>query len=160
MNAQSFQNVKDQIGFCGVWCGSCVVGNGALRELTKRYEQVIKAYGLEEWGPKEFDFREFRKGLTSIQNMPLCQGCRKGDGKPNCEFRACALSKGIEECSDCDQATVCMYSEALKKMREGAFRAGLDVKTDKIDSRKLIERWTAELMSKWPHLILFLSDDQ
>jgi hypothetical protein len=160
MDAQPFQNVKDQIGFCGIWCGSCVVGNGALRELTKRYEQVIKAYGLEEWGPKEFDFREFRKGITSIQNMPLCQGCRKGDGKPNCEFRACATSKGIEECSRCEQTMTCEHSEALKKMREGALRAGLNVTTDKVDSHKLIEKWTAELMGKWPHLILFMSHEQ
>ena len=32
------ENVKDQIGYCGIWCGSCIVGNGALRELTRKYE--------------------------------------------------------------------------------------------------------------------------
>ncbi len=65
MTDKRFENVKDQIGFCGIWCGSCVVGNGALRELTKRYEQVIQAYGLQEWGPKDFDFKEFKKALSS-----------------------------------------------------------------------------------------------
>jgi hypothetical protein len=47
MDDRPFENVRDQIGFCGIWCGSCAVGNGALRELTKRYEDVVKGYGLE-----------------------------------------------------------------------------------------------------------------
>lgn len=160
MKADSFENVKNQIGACGIWCGSCIVGNGVLRELTRRYEGLIQRYGLKEWGPKEFDFGQFAKGLTSIQTMPLCQGCRKGDGKPNCDFRACASSKGIEECSKCPQPTTCKHSQALKKMREGALRAGLNVKTSVMDSHKLIDKWTAELKGKWPHLILFLPDDQ
>ena len=72
MKVKPFENVKDQIGYCGIWCGSCVVGNGTLRELTKRYEEIIKSYGLEHWAPKDFDFKEFMKGLASIETMPLC----------------------------------------------------------------------------------------
>ena len=158
MKAESFENVKDQIGSCGIWCGSCVAGNGVLRELTGRYEEVIRAYGLQEWGPKEFDFREFMKGLRSIQEMPLCQGCRKGDGKPNCEIRACASSKKINDCSECDQSSACKNSEALQKMREGKRDAGLLVKTEDVDRRRLIRKWTSGLKSTWPHSILFMPD--
>jgi hypothetical protein len=160
MKTDAFENVRDQIGACGIWCGSCVAGNGALRELTKKYEQVIKAYGLQEWGPKEFDFREFMRGLTSIQTMPLCQGCRKGDGKPNCEFRPCTQNKGIEDCSQCDRPSVCEHSQALEKMQTGALSAGLLVKTEKADPKKLITEWTSELKGKWPHSILFISDEE
>ena len=95
MKSESFENVKNQIGFCGIWCGSCVAGNGTLRELTKRYADIIKRYGLEGWAPKDFDFKEFLKGLASMQAMPLCQGCLKGDGRPNCEMRVCASNKNI-----------------------------------------------------------------
>lgn len=158
MKAESFENVKDQIGSCGIWCGSCVVGNGVLRELTGRYEEVIRAYGLQEWGPKEFDFKEFMKGLRSIQEMPLCQGCRKGDGKPNCEIRACASSKKINDCSECDQPSACKNSEALQKMREGARDAGLLVKTEDVDRRRLIRKWTSGLKSTWPHSIFFMPE--
>jgi hypothetical protein len=157
--AEGFQNVKDQIGFCGIWCGSCVAGNGALRELTGRYEKLIKAYGLHEWGPKDFDFKEFKKGLRSIQEMPLCQGCRKGDGRPNCEMRTCASAKGINDCSQCDQASECKHSEALQKMREGALGAGLMVKTEDVEPRRLIRKWTRDLKTKWPHSILFMPDE-
>jgi hypothetical protein len=159
LEPEFFENVKDQIGFCGVWCGSCVAGNGALRELTRRYDDIIKAYGLQEWGPKEFNFKEFKKGLRSIREMPLCEGCQKGDGKPNCEIRACASSKGINDCSQCDQSSDCKHSEALQKMREGALGAGLLVKTEDIDRRRLIMKWTRELRGKWPHSILFMPDE-
>jgi hypothetical protein len=62
---KAFENVREQIGFCGIWCGSCVVGNGTLRELTERCEEIIGAYGLEEWAPRDFDYKEFLKGLAS-----------------------------------------------------------------------------------------------
>ena len=158
LTVKPFGNVKNQIGFCGIGCGSCVAGNGALRELTKRYEVIIKNYGLEKWAPKDFDFKEFVKGLASMQAMPLCQGCLKGDGKPNCEIRACASNKNITDCSECDQPTACKNSEMLQKMRTGARRAGLFVKTKNVDRQELIEKWTSELKRKWPHYILFLPD--
>lgn len=155
MYAESFQNVKGQIGFCGIWCGGCAVGNGALREVTKRYAEMIKAYGLPEWGPREVDFEKFTSALGSIQAMPLCQGCRMGDGKPNCEFRACASGKKVEDCGQCGQSAACVNSEALQKMRAGALRAGLMVQTERNDREELIHKWTAELKGKWPHAVLF-----
>jgi hypothetical protein len=158
MEVKPFENVKNQIGFCGIWCGSCIVGNGALSELTKRYEEIIKGYGLEEWGPKDFDFKEFMKGLASIQSTPLCPGCLKGGGNPNCEIRNCASNKNINDCNECDQPTTCQNVEALQKMRTGALSAGLLVKTGNVDRQKLMEKWTAELKSKWPSCILFLRE--
>jgi len=73
VEAKAFENVKNQIGYCGLWCGSCVVGNGTLKELTKRYEHIIGGYGVNEWAAKDFDGKEFMKGLASIQALPICQ---------------------------------------------------------------------------------------
>jgi len=156
LRTEAFENVKNQIGFCGIWCGSCVVGNGTLRELTKKYETIIKNYDLEGWAPKDFDFKEFAKGLMSIQTMPLCPGCLKGGGRDNCEMKACASNKSINDCSECDQLEACKNLKILQKMRTGAQNAGLSVKTENADSQELIEKWTAELKSKWPCCILFL----
>ena len=50
METKAFENVKDQIGRCGIWCGSCIVGNGTLITLTKRFEHLIKGYGVDKWG--------------------------------------------------------------------------------------------------------------
>lgn len=158
LKVESFENVKHQIGYCGIWCGSCVVGNGVLLELTKRYEAIIKGYALEEWAPKDFDFKEFMKGLESIQGLPLCRGCLKGDGNPECKIRACALKKKINDCSECDQSTECKNIEALEKLRTGALRAGLLVKTEDVNRQELIEKWTSEFKDKWPNHIIFLHD--
>ena len=54
----AFKNVKNQIGYCGIWCGSCVVGNGVLEKLTQKYDEIINNYDVEAWGPKDFDFQE------------------------------------------------------------------------------------------------------
>lgn len=51
MDLKDFENVRHQIGCCGAWCGSCVVGNGVLKQLTKKYQEMTDAYGLREWGP-------------------------------------------------------------------------------------------------------------
>ena len=152
---EAFENVKGQIGFCGIWCGSCVVGNGTLRELTKRYEKIIRDHGLEGWGAGGFDFKEFGKGLASIGNLPLCPGCRKGGGRDNCEMKACVSDKGIDDCSQCAQPEACGHRGTLEMMRSGALRAGLMVKTEDVDRRELLERWAAELKGKWPCSILF-----
>jgi hypothetical protein len=154
-NAETFENVKGQIGFCGIWCGSCVVGNGTLRDLTKRYKELINTYDLKDWGPKDFDFDEFYKGLESIENMPLCAGCLKGGGRDNCEIRACAKDKNLQDCTICDQFGRCEI-KLLKHMRSGALKAGLFVKSQNDDNTKVLEKWTQILKSKWPCCILFI----
>jgi len=160
VKAKAFENVKNQIGFCGLWCGSCVVGNGTLKELTKRYEHMISGYGVDEWGAKGFDSKEFMKGLASIQTLPICQGCLKGGGNDECNIRPCASSRKIHDCTECNELTSCKNLEALQKVRTGALRVGMIAKTgnDKADQQQLIEKWSNELRNKWPCLILFLKD--
>ncbi len=151
----AFGNVKSQIGFCGIWCGSCVVGNGTLRELTERYEEITNKYGLGKWCPKDFDYGEFSKGLASIQRMPLCPGCLKGGGRDDCEIRTCASNKGLQDCTECNNLSECKHGEILEKMRSGALEAGLLVKVNGADRQTLLREWTVVLKTKWPSCILF-----
>jgi len=151
LDSKSFENVKNQIGFCGLWCGSCVVGNGTLKELAKRCEHIIGGYGVDEWGAKNFDGKEFMKGLASIQDLPICQGCLKGGGNDECKIRPCASSRKVLDCIECGEIKMCMNHEALQKVRTGAHRVGMVMKTDKVDSQQLIKDWTAEFKSKCPH---------
>ena len=153
-----FDNVKNQIGACGIWCGSCVAGNGELNILTQKYAKIIKDYGLEQWAPKDFDFEEFKKGLDSIQKMPLCPGCLKGGGRDDCEIRICVTDKKIADCSECDDLEKCTHAEILDKMRTGAREAGLFVKLKKADDQELIAKWTEQLENQWPSSIVFIDD--
>jgi hypothetical protein len=70
-------------------------------------------------------------------------------------MRACAVSRGLTDCNDCDQPEACGNRESIERMRTGALSAGLMVKTGKGDGRELIEAWTEELKGKWPSSILF-----
>ncbi len=155
LKTDAFDNVRDQIGYCGIWCGSCVVGNGVLRKLTKEYEKLIKDYDLAEWAPKDFDFNEFMKGFASIKTMPLCPGCLKGGGRDNCEMKACATRKNIMDCSECHEPEACKHKKILEHMQTGALRAGLFVKTKNVNRKKLLAKWCEELRKKWPSCILF-----
>ncbi len=154
MEAKPFENVKNQIGYCGLWCGSCVVGNGSLRELTKKYEETFKGYGVNEWGAKDFDAKEFMKGLASIQALPICQGCLKDDGNLECKIRPCASNKRISDCSECNEDTKCKNLDELQNVRTGALRVGMLVKTDKSEKQQLIKEWTAEIRRRFPTCLI------
>ena len=151
-------NVKDQIGYCGIWCGSCAVGNGALAELTSRYEKTLAAYGLREWVPGDFDHPGFSRALDTIRSFSTCPGCVRGGGRDNCEIRTCALEKGLSTCGGCSAGPACEPKELLGKMRSGATAAGLFVKTGMEDPGRAIARWESEMQRKWPSSILFIKD--
>jgi hypothetical protein len=155
---QAYENVKDQLGYCGIWCGSCVVGNGTFIELTKRYQDLIGAYDLLEWGPRDFDHGEFSKGLESFQKVSSCLGCLKGGGRDHCEIRDCASERELQHCISCDEFTNCPHAHILQHMRQGALGAGLFVKTEAGDRNEWLKKHTIKLMGKWPCSIMFLDD--
>jgi hypothetical protein len=152
---EAFENVKDQFGACGIWCGSCAVGNGTLRELTRRFDALTVAYGLREWAPTDFDYGEFSQGLASIQALAPCPGCARGGGREDCEIRACASRLGLDDCSLCPEPAASEHAAIVETMRSGALAAGLNVKTGEAGRDELVDRWTADLAKWWPCRILF-----
>ena len=154
MTTKDFKNVKNQIGFCGIWCGSCLGGNGAVQELTGKYEQIVKQsqHVLEKWAPKEFDYNATMKGLACIQAMQLCPGCRKGGGDPACKVRICASKRNIANCSECNELMKCRNFEELEKGHPEIKRELTKIKN--ADQNEVIEKWMSKLKTKWPHCIL------
>lgn len=158
VQVKPFENVKDQIGYCGLWCGSCTVGNGTLKELTKRYEHIIGGYGVDKWGAEDqgFDGLGLMKTLKSVQEIPICRGCLKGGGATNCKIRACASKKKLSDCNKCNESTNCRNREALQKVRTGALAVGMIIKTDKdkTDQNQLAKKWTADIRNKFPCCVI------
>ncbi len=150
MKTDAFINVEDQIGHCGIWCGSCLIGNGTLKVLTERYEKIIEKYGMEEWAFKNCSFEEFKKGLLSIQSETSCSGCLKGGGRPNCEIRNCASSRDMIFCTDCNDYKKCENSALIQKMREGAHNADLLVKGKRIDRQEFLKKGISDLKKMFP----------
>jgi hypothetical protein len=151
MDIKPFDNVENQIGFCGIWCGSCPAGNGSVVELTRRYEETVKKNQMEKWAPKDFDFKEFMKGLASLQKVPLCQGCLKGGGNPTCTIRICAKKK-FSNCNECELLVSCKNFEMLEKSNPNVRKDLL--KNKSTSQRELIKKWKTELKRKFPHCLV------
>jgi len=156
--SEAFDRVKAQIGACGIWCGSCAVGNGSLRELSRRFEEALEGHGVEEWAPPEFDYPAFARGLAAIREIASCPGCRNYGGREDCEMRACTAGRGLSECVECGEQATCPHAEILRHMRTGARDAGLFVKTENVDAQGLLPEWTHRLKTQWPSCVLFLDE--
>ena len=149
-----FWKCKKSNRFCGIWCGGYLGGNGAILELTRKYEQLIKRSqpALEKWAPKELSFNELMKSLAYIQAMPLCPGCKEGGGNPNCEIRVCASKKDITNCSQCDELAECKNFESLEQSYPKIKEELRKIKN--VDQKEVIMKWMNELRTKWPHCVL------
>jgi len=68
--------------------------------LCPAYEPNIKSdadkQGMCKAWAKYFGSQEQPEDITA------CTGCLKGDGDPNCEVRACADERGLENCAHCE----------------------------------------------------------
>ena len=149
MDRSALDNVFDQVGFCGIWCGSCAVGTSALMVLAVRFRDLCESHGLGHWGADGFDYAEFLKGLDAISRLPGCRGCLQGDGRPDCELRACAQSRNLRACSFCAQIETCEHAPLLAHMREGAKGGGLFVAETASEHDIPAERRSEELGSLW-----------
>ena len=158
MMRDAYENVQDQIGGCGIWCGSCAVGNGSLRELTSRYRGLLDAHGVGHWAPEEMDYQAFADGLGTIYDIASCPGCRQGGGRDDCPLRVCSVERNVADCSECSDIGNCAHDELLQSMRSGARKAGLFVRDPGEAKPDVLLSWKEELPATWPSLILFLED--
>jgi hypothetical protein len=127
-----------------------------LQKLAGQFESVLTGYGVGKWGPKNFDYGEFSKGLAAIKQIPVCRGCLEGGGADNCPLRACATSKGLDDCTLCDEQMRCPHGERLNRMRTGSRAAGLSVKTAEDERERFLANSETQLKTRGPSCILFL----
>jgi hypothetical protein len=144
----AFLNVRPQIGSCGIWCGSCTIGNDLLSVLSTRYGLMLEGCDLEGWGPQNFSYEELFQALASLEQVPVC-------GRSDCEIRRCASIHEIEFCGSCPGFALCQHAPLIEHMRLGASQAGLLVDPSPTDLFAQVERWTVEFRHKWPGCILF-----
>lgn len=160
MSQEAFDRVRDQVAACGIWCGSCAAGNGVLSDLAARYAQLLKDYGITEWGPKEIDYETFFQNLESLKEVDGCPGCQRGGGFEGCPMKPCAAERKLPECLACDEYGTCERSEAVEKVRKGAIAAKMVVKTVPGDASEQIDRWVNSLQGTWPNGVMFLSKSE
>ena len=122
----SVNDVKNQVGPCGITCCTCDLGNGTLANTSKKTIELINAVGIKDWAPMVpggdgLDWAATEKTLDWMTKYAFCAGCEKGGGSPTCAIRICANEKGFSLCNECDELEVCTkfdwlgdYSKTLK----------------------------------------------
>jgi len=138
MDRSYYEDVKGQIGHCGLWCGSCIVGNGLLAEMTSQYEKVVCGHGVHKWALKEKG-EAFVEALDTIKKVPVCPGCLKGGGDDTCHMRECTKEKGLIHCDECGSREECPHLNIINFMHEGGKAAGMLVIWGTEDWKKLRE---------------------
>ena len=103
---------KDLMTYCGVYGGTCAyyIGRTVLRETASQLSELADALGFQYWMPervKDFDYREFHKGLAFLSDPEswfVCiKCCRDGYGRPDCPMRNCCRERGLDICFDCEE---------------------------------------------------------
>lgn len=110
--AKSPFDVKNQVGPCGITCGTCFLGSGSMANSAKTTSEYINMSGIKEWAHmvpegSELNWNATEKTLNWMTNYAFCAGCEKGGGPPNCAIRLCATEKGYELCNQCEELDDC-----------------------------------------------------
>jgi len=156
---EAFDRVRNQVGYCGIWCGSCAVGNGSLTEMARGLRELLTAYGTPQWASVETGWEPFLESLGSLKQTVSCAGCRHGGGRDSCEIRLCAQRRGLEQCVSCPAFGSCEHTKILDHMRSGAAKVGLSVLSQGENPDAKLEAWTQRLTARWPCCILFADSD-
>jgi hypothetical protein len=112
--------IEDQVGPCGILCGACPLGNGAVAENASRTRKHISDCQIPMWAPfvpggEAIDWAAVDQGLEWMQKNACCAGCNNGGGPPDCTIRICARERGTELCSSCEDLDGCNRFEWLKE---------------------------------------------
>jgi hypothetical protein len=105
-------NLTNQIGPCGIICGTCILGNGSVSKNAKTTFDYINMIGIKDWAPmipggRDLNWEETEKTLKWMTKYAFCAGCEQGGGPPDCEIRSCAKSRSFEVCNNCEKLEDC-----------------------------------------------------
>lgn len=125
------------LAFCGLYCGACYHYRASFPDGS----HLLAAVESHRPG-----FRGSRplEGYT-------CRGCRSDrlyihPGCANCQIRACAQSKGLVHCGECDQ----LACERLKAFQNDGRPHHLPILQQLDDvNRKGIGPWLADQQARW-----------
>ena len=110
---------KELIGCCGIYCGNCARWKDytAFRNAAKVLLEIADAHHFQHWMPedvKEFDYKEFRKGLQFFaddDSWLVCKKpCKDNESMVHCRLRQCCEEHNVANCYECH----CFPCEDLK----------------------------------------------
>jgi hypothetical protein len=114
------ERIANQAGYCGIVCSSCTLGNGTVAETAAQTKKHISECKIPMWSPfvpggESIDWMAVDRGLEWMEKNACCAGCANGGGPPDCTIRICAMERGYDLCSSCDDLDGCRKFEWLKE---------------------------------------------
>lgn len=120
-----------EIGYCGLFCGDCVIRNGKIGLLSNKLLRCTRgsdfqkmAEGLPQAMPDMFetlkDFELFQGVLKAMTHLDCVKMCREGGGSTACRIRSCCQAKGFDGCWHCDEFNDCEIVDWLNPVHHGA----------------------------------------
>jgi hypothetical protein len=112
----SLTNVpKNLVGFCGLYCGTCGIHQGRIKQAVENLRNMIGAYGfdkiipeLAKYEPSFKHYPEFDQVMNGLVRLfGECPGCIAGGGDPNCVVRQCCKQKNYATCAECTEMDAC-----------------------------------------------------
>jgi hypothetical protein len=122
-------DLRDLTSYCGLYCPGCELHQGRsakqlekLRRTPEKYSSVAGTDSPAEDQTASSD--DTVEGvLDSVSRQyGSCSGCKKGDGKKDCQVRSCASDRGYSTCVECIRMENCKAlsrnPRALPSLRE------------------------------------------
>ena len=109
---------ENEVAYCGLYCGTCVIRKGRLASLASQLLESIKtvdfkklADGLPRLHPELFsdlkDSDAATRVLSAMLHLDCEKSCKDGGGSSTCKIRECCQEKAIDGCWMCDQTKDC-----------------------------------------------------
>jgi hypothetical protein len=124
------------LAICGLYCGACYHYRASFQDGKHLLDPTFRG--------------------SRPLNGYACRGCRSDKlyihaGCANCQIRACAESRGIRHCGECDQFDLsCLACDRLKAFQNDGRVHHLPIVQQLDDvNRRGVGQWLAEQRARW-----------
>ncbi|MCL1984641.1 MAG: DUF3795 domain-containing protein [Methanomassiliicoccaceae archaeon] len=104
---------KDNIAYCGLYCGNCAFKAKVIPAASLLFGEMKSAgfEGIMGFMPDGNEFWRFLKGTAESGDA----SCKNGCSDPGCRIRICAAERGAEFCALCAEYPCGLFDEFLAK---------------------------------------------
>lgn len=107
--------------WCGLNCMDCIPSNAAFFAQLQKLADALVKLQFEKYAELKSlsngifsEYPTFVRVLSAIKSLQCSAPCKEGGGKPDCEVKICAQSRGMKGCWECDDRPSCIRLDHLR----------------------------------------------
>jgi hypothetical protein len=99
------QEILDKTAYCGLYCGDCAFGTGAIPDLARDLRKALREAHFDK-AAEVIPFKEFKQYPQCYEVLGAmvklrCGGCRTSGRSKFCKIAQCARKKEVQGCWEC-----------------------------------------------------------